>query len=77
MEQILYPVDYITNPRITSHVQLRGSAPAVWTQNLDLSYRPKMKVESIDKPEIWEASKKHLDDLKDMYIGVGERYMYK
>ncbi|KAJ3086427.1 hypothetical protein HK102_013156 [Quaeritorhiza haematococci] len=69
MEQIVFNEDFLKDKAITSFVQIRGSAPAIWGQELDLSYRPEMLVADINKPKVWEAISKHYEDLLRQYTG--------
>ncbi|KAJ3395199.1 hypothetical protein HDU92_006096 [Lobulomyces angularis] len=72
MEQLCFHHDYINNKLISSYVQLRGSAPAVWKQTLDLSYRPELGIKPMTDEKVWRSIHKHLHDLKCQYIGVNE-----
>ncbi|KAI8826757.1 Sac phosphatase domain-containing protein [Fimicolochytrium jonesii] len=69
MEQILFHEDYINRKKISTFVQIRGSVPSVWGQDLNLDYKPELLIASIDKTVVWNSCKKHYDDLKRQYIG--------
>ncbi|KAJ3331132.1 Phosphatidylinositide phosphatase SAC1 [Blyttiomyces sp. JEL0837] len=69
MEQIVFSQDVSKDKHISAFVQVRGSAPAIWGQELNLDYRPELLIADITKPEIWASTKKHYDDLKAQYIG--------
>ncbi|KAJ3102760.1 hypothetical protein HDU97_000299 [Phlyctochytrium planicorne] len=69
MEQIVFHHDFSIDRGISSFVQIRGSAPAVWGQELNLDYRPELLIADIDKPDIWKSIKTHYDDLRSQYIG--------
>ncbi|EPZ36290.1 Synaptojanin domain-containing protein [Rozella allomycis CSF55] len=59
-EQILF---YQGN--VHSFVQVRGSIPLYWEQQINIKYAPKLNVLPIDKAV--EPFKKHLSDLKSKY----------
>ncbi|KAJ3416178.1 hypothetical protein HDV05_002823 [Chytridiales sp. JEL 0842] len=67
MEQLVFHHDYHRHPRVSGFVQLRGSAPAVWGQEMNLDYRPELLIADLNKPEVWETVKKHYEDLENMY----------
>ncbi|KAI9331410.1 SacI homology domain-containing protein [Zopfochytrium polystomum] len=69
MEQILFNHDFEQDRRISSFVQIRGSAPAIWGQELNLDYRPELLIVDINKPEVWHSIQTHYQDLKSQYIG--------
>lgn len=69
MEQIVFSLDVLKEKAISSFCQIRGSAPSIWGQELDLSYRPKLHLADPNKDEVWSSTKKHFDDLKHQYIG--------
>ncbi|KAI8922270.1 SacI homology domain-containing protein [Powellomyces hirtus] len=69
MEQIVYHEDYHRCKKLSAFVQIRGSVPSVWGQDLNMNYKPDLLVASIDKPAVWNSCKKHYDDLKNQYIG--------
>ncbi|KAJ3183435.1 Phosphatidylinositide phosphatase SAC1 [Geranomyces variabilis] len=69
MEQIVYHEDYHRCKKISAFVQIRGSVPSVWGQDLSLAYKPDLLVPSIDKSAVWNSCQKHYDDLKHQYIG--------
>ncbi|KAI8897472.1 SacI homology domain-containing protein [Globomyces pollinis-pini] len=69
MEQIVFHHDFLKNKSISAFVQLRGSVPSVWGQDLDLSYRPRLILADINKEAVWSPIKTHLNDLKHQYIG--------
>lgn len=69
MEQLVFSHDFLKDKAISSFVQLRGSVPLIWGQNIDLSYRPKMHLANIDKECNWNVTKKHYTDLKQQYVG--------
>ncbi|KAJ3157620.1 Phosphatidylinositide phosphatase SAC1 [Geranomyces michiganensis] len=69
MEQIVYHEDYHRCKKISAFVQVRGSVPSVWGQDLSLAYKPDLLVPSIDKTAVWNSCHKHYDDLKHQYIG--------
>ena len=71
MEQIVFHHDFIKYKAISSHVQWRGSAPAIWGQELDLSYKPKLLIADISRPDIWTAIEKHYKDLAGQYVTEG------
>lgn len=68
MEQIVFHHDFAKHSAVASHVQLRGSAPAVWGQDLDLSYKPRLLIADIKKPEIWAPIEKHYKDMLSQYV---------
>ncbi|RKO91317.1 SacI homology domain-containing protein [Blyttiomyces helicus] len=68
MEQIVFATDFQRHRGISAFVQVRGSLPAVWGQELDLSYRPELLIADINKPLVWGSVKKHYDDLRAQYI---------
>jgi hypothetical protein len=68
MEQIVFHHDYIKHKAISSFVQMRASAPGVWGQNLDLSYKPKLLIADINKPEVWSSIEKHFKDMAAQYL---------
>jgi hypothetical protein len=70
MEQIVFSSDFRDN-KICSHVQLRGSVPIVWGQELDLSYRPNILVHP-DAEKSFEASKLHFNDIIRQYAPENE-----
>lgn len=67
MEQIVFHHDFFKNKAISSFIQMRGSAPAIWGQELDLSYKPKLMIADINKPEIWSAIETHYNDMLTQY----------
>ena len=67
MEQIVFHHDFFKNKAISSFIQMRGSAPAVWGQELDLSYKPRLMIADINKPEIWKAIEAHYIDMLAQY----------
>jgi hypothetical protein len=69
MEQIVFHHDFIKDKRISAFVQMRGSAPAIWGQELNLDYRPELLIADIGKPEVWASINKHYADLRSQYIG--------
>jgi hypothetical protein len=69
MEQIVFSHDFLKDKSISSHVQLRGSVPSIWGQDLDLSYRPRLVLADINKESVWAPVKTHFQDLKHQYIG--------
>ncbi|KAL2920056.1 Phosphoinositide phosphatase sac1 [Polyrhizophydium stewartii] len=69
MEQIVFNHDFLKDKSISAYVQIRGSAPSVWGQELDLSYRPRLLLADIDKEVVWSPIKSHYQDLKHQYIG--------
>ncbi|KAI8926150.1 SacI homology domain-containing protein [Entophlyctis helioformis] len=69
MEQIVFSHDFLRDKSISSYVQVRGSVPSVWGQDLDLSYRPRLLVADINKETIWSPIRHHYQDLKHQYIG--------
>jgi phosphatidylinositol 4-phosphatase len=69
MEQIVFHHDYLKDKSISSYVQLRGSVPTKWGQDLDLSYRPRLVLSDINNELIWANVRNHLQDLKHQYIG--------
>ncbi|KAJ8325542.1 Phosphoinositide phosphatase sac1 [Batrachochytrium dendrobatidis] len=69
MEQIVFDHDFVKNKLISSFVQIRGSVPLLWTQKLDLSYRPALKIADTSSEESWTPVQKHYTDLKHQYIG--------
>ncbi|KAI9013123.1 SacI homology domain-containing protein [Gaertneriomyces semiglobifer] len=69
MEQIVFHEDFRSNNAISAFVQVRGSVPSIWGQELSLKYRPDLLIADIDKPKVWYSIKKHYDDLKRQYIG--------
>lgn len=69
MEQIVFNHDYLKNKAISSYCQIRGSAPSVWGQDLDLSYRPRLVLADINKESVWSPIRSHYQDLKHQYIG--------
>ncbi|KAI9093135.1 SacI homology domain-containing protein [Phlyctochytrium arcticum] len=72
MEQILYHEDYTRHQHISAFVQIRGSVPSVWGQDLNLQYRPELLIADIQKPKVWFSVKKHFDDLRRQYVGEPE-----
>ncbi|KAI8847008.1 SacI homology domain-containing protein [Chytridium lagenaria] len=69
MEQIVFHHDFSSDRGISAYVQMRGSAPAVWGQELNLDYRPELLIADISKADIWHSIEKHYSDLKAQYIG--------
>ncbi|KAI8905550.1 SacI homology domain-containing protein [Gorgonomyces haynaldii] len=69
MEQIVFNHDFLKDKAISAFVQIRGSAPSIWGQELDLSYRPRLHLADMYKENVWSAIKKHYQDLKHQYIG--------
>ncbi|KAJ3118364.1 hypothetical protein HDU96_002206 [Phlyctochytrium bullatum] len=69
MEQIVFHHDFSIDRGISAFVQIRGSAPAVWGQELNLDYRPELLIADIGKPDIWGSIQKHYSDLRSQYIG--------
>ncbi|KAJ3202896.1 hypothetical protein HDU67_000219 [Dinochytrium kinnereticum] len=69
MEQIVFHHDYSINRGISAFAQMRGSAPAVWGQELNLDYRPELLIADITKSDIWASIRKHYEDLRSQYIG--------
>jgi hypothetical protein len=67
MEQIVFHHDFFKNKAISSFIQMRGSAPAVWGQELDLSYKPKLMIADINKPAVWNAIETHYNDMLVQY----------
>jgi hypothetical protein len=67
MEQIVFHHDFSKNQAISSFCQIRGSVPCIWGQELDLSYKPKLLIADISKPDIWTPIKKHYQDLLNQY----------
>ncbi|TPX34558.1 hypothetical protein SmJEL517_g02791 [Synchytrium microbalum] len=68
-EQITFPADFINDKMIASYVQTRGSKPGLWSQELDLSYRPEIRMVHIEKPPAAESIQRHFEDLKKQYVG--------
>ncbi|KAI8810201.1 SacI homology domain-containing protein [Cladochytrium replicatum] len=68
MEQIVFHNDFRTEKFMSSFVQVRGSAPAIWTQTLDLSYRPNMTIANTQDTPVWNSIAAHLSDLRDQYV---------
>lgn len=66
MEQICFNQNDTT---ISSFVQLRGSAPLIWSQRLNSSYKPDVKITGIE--ETWASIHKHFVDLKSQYTSNG------
>ncbi|TPX69023.1 hypothetical protein SpCBS45565_g02713 [Spizellomyces sp. 'palustris'] len=69
MEQIVYHEDFHTFKGLSTYIQVRGSVPSIWGQELDLRYRPELLIADINKPKVWTSIKKHYDDLRHQYIG--------
>ncbi|KAJ3175633.1 hypothetical protein HK101_010624 [Irineochytrium annulatum] len=69
MEQIVFHHDFAKYQGITAFCQVRGSAPAVWGQELNLDYRPELLIADTDKPDVWRSIGMHYTDLKKQYIG--------
>ncbi|KAJ1562587.1 Phosphatidylinositide phosphatase SAC1 [Cladochytrium tenue] len=69
MEQIVFNHDIEKDHRISSFVQIRGSAPAIWGQELNLDYRPELLIVDTQKPEVWRSIELHLSDLQSQYVG--------
>ncbi|KAI8622011.1 SacI homology domain-containing protein [Chytriomyces sp. MP71] len=69
MEQIVFHHDFQADAGISSFVQLRGSAPLVWTQERDLKYRPELNLADPAKLEVWASIQEHFADLRTQYIG--------
>ncbi|KAJ3320576.1 hypothetical protein HDV06_005202 [Boothiomyces sp. JEL0866] len=69
MEQIVLNQDFLKDKSISSYVQLRGSVPSIWGQDLDLSYRPRLVLADIKDDSVWKPIKTHYHDLKHQYIG--------
>ncbi|KAJ3256661.1 hypothetical protein HDU77_003009 [Chytriomyces hyalinus] len=70
MEQIVFNHDFHSDAGISSFVQLRGSAPLVWSQERDLAYRPEMHLKDFkENADVWGSVEQHLKDLKRQYIG--------
>eukprot|EP00842_Homolaphlyctis_polyrhiza_P004648 jgi/Hompol1/5184/HPOL_001918-RA len=67
MEQIIFNHDFLRYKAISSFVQIRGSAPAIWSQQVDMSYRPRMEISDLNSPGVWSSVKHHLIDLKNQY----------
>lgn len=67
MEQIVFHHDFFKNKAISSFIQMRGSAPAIWGQELDLSYKPKLMIADINKAEVWNAIETHYNDMLAQY----------
>jgi hypothetical protein len=67
MEQVVFHHDFFKNKAISSFIQMRGSAPAIWGQELDLSYKPKLMIADITKPDIWNAIESHYKDMLAQY----------
>jgi hypothetical protein len=67
MEQIVFHHDFFKNKAVSSFIQMRGSAPAIWGQELDLSYKPKLMIADINKPEIWNSIETHYNDMLGQY----------
>ncbi|KAJ3125869.1 hypothetical protein HK100_010552 [Physocladia obscura] len=68
MEQIVFNHDFHHDLGISSHVQVRGSVPLVWSQPRNLAYKPKVFFEGLDAPEVWARVRAHFRDLKTQYI---------
>ncbi|KAJ3124720.1 Phosphatidylinositide phosphatase SAC1 [Nowakowskiella sp. JEL0407] len=68
MEQIVTPANFTLDQSVASFVQIRGSVPVVWAQDMDLSYRPEMKVMDIRANHVLESIEKHFVDLENMYV---------
>ncbi|KAJ3092883.1 hypothetical protein HK100_006819 [Physocladia obscura] len=68
MEQIVFNHDFHRDLAISSHVQVRGSVPLVWSQPRNLAYKPKVFFEGLDAPEVWARVRAHFRDLKTQYI---------
>jgi hypothetical protein len=68
MEQIVFHHDFFKNKAVSSFIQMRGSAPAVWGQELDLSYKPKLMIADINKPEVWSSIETHYNDMLGQYV---------
>jgi hypothetical protein len=69
MEQIVFHHDYLKDKSISSYIQIRGSVPTKWGQDLDLSYRPRLVLADINNEQIWANIRNHYQDLKHQYIG--------
>jgi hypothetical protein len=69
MEQIVFNHDFTEDQSISSYVQLRGSVPSVWGQDLDMSYRPRLILADTNKESVWSPIRNHYQDLKHQYIG--------
>ena len=67
MEQIVFPHDFAKHKSIASYVQLRGSVPTVWGQELDLSYRPRLLLANQELDKVWNAIRRHFHDLRNQY----------
>jgi hypothetical protein len=68
-EQIAFNHDFLKDCSISSFVQMRGSVPSLWGQNLDLSYRPSLVLADTNKESVWAPIRNHFQDLKHQYIG--------
>lgn len=53
---------------ISSFVQIRGSIPLIWSQNINCQYKPPIEMDSSFEHEV--PMKKHLDELRKFYHNV-------
>lgn len=51
---------------ITSFVQTRGSIPILWKQIVDMSYRPRLQIQSLNSDNLG-PTKSHIEDQISMY----------
>ncbi|TPX43396.1 hypothetical protein SeLEV6574_g05079 [Synchytrium endobioticum] len=67
-EQITFPTDHSARKAISSYVQIRGSVPGLWSQELNLHYKPAVRMVDIDKDEAKRSITAHFNDLGKQYI---------